>query len=146
MYENWMLKRWETPMSDAEGLEMESLCDRNGELVILFQDADEEPHRYKVSFHGSYPAYRNVREEYRLDLWRRRDEIAPAREVGSTLIVENSPWINEELAGEPLLKMINRKLVHYLMLTGDDVIEVLCNTAPKVERLDLPADERIIYR
>ncbi len=71
MYENWRLKRWETPMSDAKHLFMESLHDHSGLLQIELADYlnNAAIARYKVTFRR-YPAYRNIEESYRLELWK----------------------------------------------------------------------------
>ena len=100
MYENWICTRWDTPLSDT-ALLMESLTDgTNGlEIVVNASLYAEQPLRY--SFFFRRPAgYRNLLEEYRTELWRK---FAQTSRPGSTFVVENSPWIAEIAACEPLL-------------------------------------------
>ena len=52
MYEQWLLRRWDTPLSDAKGLFMESLHDHSGILEIELADYSNNAAtaRYKVRF------------------------------------------------------------------------------------------------
>jgi len=133
MYENWHLRRWETPMSDVDHLFMESLTDRGGRLQIEVGDYvnNEAVSRYRITFEN-YPAYRNILEEYRLQLWQTRAANVHSGATGWTLIVNDSPWIRE-FDNEPLLTLFNKELLHYVVVTEDDVIEVLSNRAPMIE-------------
>ncbi len=136
MYEDWLLKRWPTLMSDAQHLFMESLHDHLGMLEIELADYSNNTAtaRYKVTFRN-YPAYRNIDESYRLGLWERRQQLNDPNATGWTLIVPDSPWI-KEFANEPILEAFNPGIVHYVIATENDVIEVLANEEPTVERLD----------
>jgi hypothetical protein len=136
MYENWLLRRWETLMSDAKHLFMESLHDHSGVLEIELADywQNAATARYKVTFRR-YPAYRNILEEYRLELWERRGQRSDPSATGWTLIIPDSPWV-QEFANEPILEVFNPAIVHYLIATENDVIEVLSDEEPQVERLD----------
>jgi hypothetical protein len=51
------------------------------------------------------------------------------------LIVPDSPWV-QEFANEPVLEFFNPGIVHYVIATENDVIEVLSDDAPTIERLD----------
>jgi hypothetical protein len=139
MYENWRLKRWETPMSSAKFLVMESLHDHSGLLEIELADyVNSVPiARYKVTFRR-YPAYRNIQEKYRLELWQRLKELNDPNVTGWTFIVADSPWI-QEFANEPILEFFNEGVVHYMITTEDDVIEILSNEGPTVQILDRSA-------
>lgn len=123
-------------MSDAKHLLMESLHDHSGLLEIELADYlnNAAVARYRVTFQR-YPAYRNIEERYRLELWKRLAELKNRGATGSTLIVPDSPWIHE-FASEPILEVFNPGLVHYVIATENDVIEVLGDIEPKVERLD----------
>jgi hypothetical protein len=137
MYEDWKLQRWDTPMSDAKNLFMESLHDHSGLLEIDLADYSKNvaTARYRVTFH-TYPAYRNIEEKYRLELWKRRDELRiDAKSIGWTLKVPDSPWIRE-FADEPILVFFNPGITHYVIGTQNDVVEVLASEAPGIEAIE----------
>jgi len=155
MYENWNLTRWETSLSDAPSLRMEYLLDRDaqdGALELVLQSVSTtERIRCQITF-VRYPAYRNILEEFRLELWARRDTISTAYALGCTMIVPNSPWIRE-LGKEPLLMIRNKNLVHYMVVTEDDVIEILTDETPIIEVLGpvesdapIPGKSEIFYK
>jgi hypothetical protein len=48
--------------------------------------------------------------------------------------VPDSPWILE-FAVEPILEFLNEGIIHYMIVTEDDVIEVLDNQEPRTETL-----------
>jgi hypothetical protein len=135
MYENWQLRRWETPMSDAKDLFMESLHDHAGVLEIDFAGYSDNTvvARYRVTFRN-YPAYRNIDEMYRLELWEKRRQHTEPNAAGWTLSVPESPWI-QEFVGEPILGLFNPGLVHYFIVTHNDVIEILANEEPIIDRM-----------
>jgi hypothetical protein len=89
--------------------------------------------RYKITFEN-YPAYRNILEEYRLNLWKRLADTINSDVKGWTLLVDDSPWIRE-FDQEPLLAVLNAESRHYLICTENDVIEVLSNRPPTIETL-----------
>ena len=135
MYEEWHLRKRETPMSDAKHLFTDSLTDKDGLLQIEVGDyMNNKPiSRYKITFQN-YPAYRNILEEYRLNLWKRRADAVNSDAKGWTLFVDDSPWIRE-FDHEPLLAVLNAESQHYLISTENDVIEVLSNRPPTIETL-----------
>lgn len=127
MYDSWKVKRWDTPIADLISLVMVSLID-DGMLNITIE-APRLSNRPRWCFtFEKYPAYRNILEEYRLSLWKHLDE--SNQRCGKTFIVENSPWIASFQSQEPLLKLYHPHLMHYVILTEDDVIEIL---APSVK-------------
>jgi hypothetical protein len=46
-----------------------------------------------------------------------------------------SPWV-QEFVNEPILELFNPGIVPYLIATENDVVEVLSNEDPTIERLD----------
>lgn len=114
---------------------MKSLTDNanDGRLVIILQDFATNQH-YRVTF-KRYPAYRNIMEEHRLTLWRKRPEISEPGATGWTLLVEGSDLVAGMLP-EIEAYFDLRKLRHYLIITAADVIEVLSDTEPTIEALD----------
>jgi hypothetical protein len=69
MYEGWIVERWETSVSDAKSLVLVSLLDQHGQVSIVVQDL-RDPNRRRFRFTSQhYPAYRNILEEFRLELW-----------------------------------------------------------------------------
>jgi hypothetical protein len=132
MYEKWLCKRWETPVSDRP-MSMVSLTDADGlEIVVNASRTGEQPRRYKFLF--KKPAgYRNLPEEYRTELW---GKFSKSSHPGSTFIVESSPWIAEIAVHEPLLMVHDRGVVHYVIATDDDVVEILSSQPPTISRLN----------
>lgn len=131
MYKDWQVKRWDTPVSDVGSLVMVSLVD-DGTLRITFEAPrlSERP-RWCFTFER-YPAYRNILEEYRCGLWEHLDQ--SNQRCGNTFIIESSPWIASFQPEESLLEVFNPNLMHYVISTEDDVIEIL---APSVEVTNL---------
>ena len=127
LYDNWVLERWETAVSDAQSLVLVSLIDTQGTLSLVLEDQrDPQRHRFQVDF-IRVPGYRNLLEEYRLELWAiPRGTIA----TGWTVQVVASPWIAELYEHEPLLEVGFPALRHFLISTEDDVIEVLSDVVP----------------
>ena len=128
MYEHWKIEKWETALSECKHLAMFSLFDdaSNNKLIINLGFDEKE---FDLIF-SNYPAYRNILEEYRLELWDYLDK--SNQRCGNTFIVNNSPWLSELVSNEPLIEFHNEKLKHYVITTGDDVIEVLSNEIPKL--------------
>jgi hypothetical protein len=48
------------------------------------------------------------------------------------MIVPDSPWV-QEFVNEPILEVFNPGIVHYMIVTENDVIEVLSNEEPTIE-------------
>jgi hypothetical protein len=97
LYEGWQIERWETPVSDADSLAMVSLID-DGELAVTVQDL-RDPERRRLCFAFSkFPAYRNVLEEYRTQLWAM---LSNTGNLGWTTIVANSTWVAALREAEP---------------------------------------------
>jgi hypothetical protein len=103
----------------------------DGELTVAIEDI-HSPQRIRWQFvFKKYSAYRNILEEHRLELWQHLDKTQ--QRCGNTFTVSYSPWIASFRPSEPLLDMDFPTLVHYVVATGDDVIEVLSPEPPNIE-------------
>lgn len=130
MYEGWTLEKWPTPISDVESLSMVMLVD-DGTLSIIVQVNGVTPKWFRCVF-SKYPAYRNILEEFRTELWERLEQ--KKQYLGWTAIVNNSQWVSS-FSREPLLKEHYPQLKHYLICTEDDVIEVLSPQDPEMREI-----------
>lgn len=126
MYEGWRIARWETPVVDVDRLLMVSLADVDRELVVLLESSRTPGRpRWRVRFR-QYPAYRNIDEAYRTDLWRWLDE--SGQRLGVTFTVEESPCFASW--GTVYLHDVVPKTRHFVIATEDDVVEVLSAEEP----------------
>lgn len=132
MYETWIIHRWETPLSAIKSIAMASLIDDGHLSIILEAPREEGRPRWRVFFEKS-PGYRNLIEEYRLELWEHLE--TTQQRCGNTFTVANSPWIAELRLREPLFDAHHPKVSHFVFLTEDDVIEVLSPGEPVIEAL-----------
>ena len=134
MYASWKLENWETPISHTgSGFRgaMLSLID-DGPLKITI-DIGRHPEKslvYQIEFQ-SCAGYRNILEEYRIGLWEHLDSKYP--ELGNTFIVVNSPWLKDLRENQCLLDVHSTGAKHFVIVTGDDVVEVLSNQTPSVQ-------------
>jgi len=140
-------KRWETPVSDAESLSMFSLFDKKNLEIILQDLRDPNGKRFKFSFY-KVAAYKNILEEYRTN------EIEfPNRKVfGWTIVSDTSKWLNNLKQEEDLFEGNNPNCKHFIIITEDDVIEILCSDFPDIieiesakEEEELPGKSTIYY-
>jgi hypothetical protein len=98
-------------------------------LHITVQDLrDPERRRFCFSFE-QVPAYRNVLEEYRTS------EPAPAQRLGWTRIDSGSAWLADLRRREPLLDVHSPGCSHYIIVTEDDVLDVLAPEPPRIHEL-----------
>ena len=140
-------KRWETPVSDSNSLEMVSLTDKKY-LEIVVQDLrDKKRRRIKFVFQ-KVVAYKNILEEYRTN----ETEFPNRKIFGWTIFAENSKWLDKLNQSEDLLDVYNPKCKHFVIITEDDVLEILCSNFPDVmeiepskEEDDLPGKSTIYY-
>lgn len=131
LYAGWLPERWQTPVSDARSLRLVSLVD-DGALQLTLEDAhDPNRPRWLFTFHR-VPAYLNLLEEYRLELWGMGVTTA---NLGWTVRLPNSPWLDLLRRAESLLDVHHPDLVHYQIGTEDDVIDVLSSSLPEVVAL-----------
>jgi hypothetical protein len=131
MYDNLKIKRWETPISDSKELGMVSLHDNasTNTLEVLLNDGKKE---IRVTF-NNYPAYRNILEEFRTKLWNHLTETS--QRCGWTFEVVESTWVEELQKDESMLEFHFPGLRHFVISTGDDVIEILSDLEPQIEIL-----------
>jgi len=126
--------RWQTPVSDAKSLAMVSLVDQGG-LHITVQDLrDPKRRRYRFTFRRA-PAYRNILEEYRTS------EPPVGGKLGWTVTVPDSPWLEEFRNREPLLEVHSPGCRHYVIVTEDDVIDVLSPEPPEITEVESATEE-----
>ena len=133
MYEGWGFERWETPVSDLDSIAMVSLVD-DGRLKITVEDLrDTARPRWRFTFRQA-PIYRNILEEYRLELW----ELVHAggERKGWTVMVPSSPWLAQLKEKEPLIEVHHPNLLHFQIGTEDDVIDVLSPEEPLIESVE----------
>lgn len=125
-------ERWDTPVSDAKSLAMVSLVDQDG-LHITVQDLrDPARRRFRFSFQ-QVPAYRNILEEYRIS------DPPPIEGIGWTRVDPRSDWLADLRSREPLLDVHIPGCRHYIIVTEDDVVDVLAPSTPRIVELS-PAD------
>ena len=137
------IERWETPVSDINSLAMVCLFDDQN-LTITVQDLrgpedvrEAGRRRWRFTFER-VPAYRNILEEYRHEIWENiRNE---GQNFGGTLVVSNSSWIKELNDDTELILIHNPNLMHFIICTEDDVVEVLASNWPIIEEIE-PASE-----
>lgn len=142
MYDNWRFEKWVTPISSMRTVILESLQDGSDGLTVIVE-TDEKPEvDIRVSFYfAKAPAYRNIQESYRTELWAKLGREMPGT-PWSSLRVFGADWA-EALRQEPLFPEIK----HFMISTVDDVIEVLTPDEPAVTVLGPgtrePADQPI---
>lgn len=136
MYEGWSICRWETPVVDENRLLMVSLADVDRELVLLLESGRGTGRpRWRVRFR-KYPAYRNIDEAYRTELWNWLDK--SGQRLGFTFTVEESPPLASW--GTVYLHELMPGIRHYVIATEDDVVEVLSTEEPIWEAVS-PAEK-----
>jgi hypothetical protein len=113
---------------------MVSLFD-DGDLAITLGTAEVglPTNRWRITFKRC-AGYQNILEEYRLQLWQHLDETH--QRCGNTFIVCDSPWIATLAADEALLEDRRPTLIHYVIATSDDVIDVLSSDPPEIIELE----------
>jgi hypothetical protein len=147
LYEGWRPQRWTTAVSYAGSLRLVSLTD-DGALRIVVEDA-HNPNRLRWQFtFAKAPAYLNLLEEYRLELWGMR---LPGERLGWTVQVPDSPWLALLRKRESLLDVHYPSLIHFQIATEDDVIDIVSPAAPEIVALgpapagSPPAGKSIIH-
>ena len=132
MYENWKFERWETPVSNERDLGMVSLTD-DGEILTIVINTGEKHVRFVFT---DYPAYRNIQELYRTELWNKLYQ----RNLGSTLIIPESEWIEAFRHDRELLDVYHPNVVHYMINTDDSCVEVLAGEPPEISVVEIASE------
>lgn len=139
---NYQFARWETAASDIQFLVLEKLFKSDDctleffdgtespALVIILRDVTEKRGRRFQFLFRSCVSFKLIKEEYYHCFVRKLCENHP----GTSAIVENSAWLAEVKAEEPLVNVRYADLQHYLIVTLDYVIEIL-GIEPLVEEL-----------
>jgi hypothetical protein len=145
MYAGWRIKRWETPVVDLDRTLMVSLTDAKQELVIVFEGSPPSRSRWRVRFRD-YPAYRNIDELHRANLWLWLDE--SGQRCGATFIVDEQTRFASWDA--PSLDVFEPKVRYFVIATNDDVIEVLSAAEPiwdaiEAARVDEPLPGKSVH-
>ncbi len=105
LYDGWRAERWATPVSDAGSLRLVSLLD-DGTLQVIVEDAHHpERLRWRFTFRN-VPAYLNLLEEYRLELWAMAER--QGARLGWTVRIPESPWLAASRRRSPCLRSITR--------------------------------------
>jgi hypothetical protein len=145
MTPDYTQERWQTPVSDARSLAMVSLLDRDGLHITLEDLRDPVRRRFKFVFRR-VAAYRNILEEYRTT------EPPLSRGAGWTVTLPNSPWLAELRAEQSLLDVHSPGCRHYVIVTEDDIIDILCPEPPEIVEVepakadeDPPGKSRVLY-
>jgi len=103
--------------------------DNEGFRIILEHESGQGP-MLKVTF-GKFLAYQNIDESNRLKFWNEQKDID---EKYTFYEVENSSWV-KWFVNENKGKYESSEIKHYMILTGQDVIEVLSYDELQIEEL-----------
>jgi len=134
MYEDWKIERWETPVSHECLLSIMSLTDDGEKLTIVVGGLPNKHIRFVFT---DYPAYRNIQELYRTELWNKLYQ----KNLGSTLIVSESEWVESFRQSKELLDVYHPNAVHYMICTDDGCVEVLSNEPPEISEIGIDPAE-----
>ncbi|WP_194435574.1 hypothetical protein [Vibrio fluminensis] len=104
----------------------EGLCIELSEYFLPNDAQSSVPRKLRIKF-DAFIAYRNIDESYRLRLLEQNQN----REV-SLFIVESSYWL-DWLQKESHGYYEDRKVVHYLIMSMNDCIDVLSEFEPDIE-------------
>ncbi|MBA2339038.1 MAG: hypothetical protein H0V88_01470 [Pyrinomonadaceae bacterium] len=138
MYEDWEFERWETPVSNERLLSMVSLIDDSEILTIVIDGLPNKRIRFVFT---DYPAYRNIQELYRTELWNKLYR----KNLGITLIIPKSEWIESFRQSKELLDVYHPNAVHYMICTDDGCVEVLSNEPPEITEIGIDSEEGADY-
>lgn len=137
-FSSWDTEIWDTPVRKVWSVNFISLKHANS-LEIIVQEVLRENYSLKLGCEYSFlwddnhsKIYRCWDESGRLELWKRIKETG---QVGWTFKVENSPWKNYFLLKEPLLVFNLRDLVHFVIATENEVVEILSPCEPKITKI-----------
>jgi hypothetical protein len=123
--------KWEPVEGIENEMWVEALHDDYEGLRILLKGSADSSGILSISF-PQYYGYRNVDESYRDKLWRKGDFEPRDWSLFKTNSSEFIEWLFEESGGV----YSKEEMLHYVIKTGADVIEVVAKlTAPKVDWL-----------
>jgi hypothetical protein len=129
-FSDWKWSRWETPVSDAQSVTMH-LSLTEGVLQVIL---DTSSHLYrglvvKLTFQ-KVAAFRCLQESYMNALW---GAFSKAESPGKTFVVNESSWLATLVQEDGLFAATSQNLVHYVIASDAEVIEVLSKFPPKIE-------------
>lgn len=127
---DWKCSRWETPVSDAQGLMMELLL-LQGRLEVALDSSSEfsSAPNVKIIFSKAM-AFRSLQESYMNVLW---GKFAKNGSPGRTFFVEESPWISEIAQQDDLFAEMCKEARHYVIATDMEVLEVISKFPPRFD-------------
>jgi hypothetical protein len=132
-YEQWI------PIDGLENeMWVEEVRDDQSGLRVILKKNTPSGKALSLTF-KNYFLYRNVDESYRLTLWGRKKfdpQAWPFFTVSPSALIE---WLHDE-SGDVYTK---EEMVHYIIKTGADVIEIVGrkDVPPRVEWIDIPDRE-----
>ncbi len=127
---DWKYLRWETPVSDAQGLMMELLL-LGGKLEVILDPSSEfvPAPNVKITFSEAM-AFRGLEESYMNALW---GTFAKKGSPGRTFLVEDSPWITALGEQDSLFAEMCKGARHYVIATDMQVLEVISKFPPRID-------------
>lgn len=126
-YNDWIIKRWETPVSDCKSFVLKSLLIESSAIVIKIEcDAKT----FEIQFHG-LPSVRMIDEGYRSKLWLKVPMPERSR-LGNIWIVENTDFL-EFLKNDDLFSHQVKKPKQYVFLFDNEIIEVVSDVEPEIQ-------------
>jgi hypothetical protein len=126
-----LFSKWEPIEGVEHEMWVEALHDDYEGLRILLKGSSESSGLLSISF-PQYYGYRNFDESFRDKLWRKRNFELLDWSLFKSTSSELIDWLFDESSG-----VYNKEeMVHYVIKTGADVIEIVSKLiAPKVEWL-----------
>lgn len=126
-YRAWRPEDWPNAL-----LYLHSLVDRSDRLIITLESENFSVHTPVIQIHFGFPRlYRNIDEGYRL---KQQSEFQCNRQ-SVVYTVENSPLV-AELQEQSLGTLEGWDLIHYLIATANDWIDVVSEVEPHVRKFE----------
>jgi hypothetical protein len=127
------LKEWITPISNLKYVNLESLIYRVPKLYItLYIDEENIRRVFNVVFNDII-TYKCTEDTYTEYFWYEKNEEGTFSAL--TAILLNSEWIESLNNKEPLLKLVNPNIAHYIIITESFDIEILSNQLPIIKEI-----------
>ena len=129
-YQSWEIKRWETLLSDLDckNLSLQKLALGECGLTLTLESEVEV---FSMHFNG-HPPFRVIDEGFRVDLWIKLRQ-QNKKIFGNTLITEESDF-KDFLRLDGYFDSMASDYVHYLIVTDNDVVEVLSRMQPTIKK------------